>query len=222
MEEVTVFYNGLEITVPAKAKSLVEAKRFLGCPEDHVLAFKADPPRVFADADEGWAFMEDEEGNGVIDWDFREGQIFRSFPRDEVRWDELYSSDSAAEQLADEILTTEDSGHEDGCDCWVCRRLDRDPAYSDPNADTDTNIETVTLSIDGGELDNLTPQKIFMLGLEYGQIRSTMEVGFEGRKLVFEENIDRLMILAKSMGFKPCAYPDQNDGWVAFEWTMVK
>lgn len=88
---------------------------------------------------------------------------------------------------------------------------------SDPDDDTHEYQLAVPFMIDNGELDGLTPQQIFVLGVEFGQAHARAQTGLPFDMRMHAENEERItQALENYMGYE--AYQGDNDlrdeGWV--------
>lgn len=66
--------------------------------------------------------------------------------------------------------------------------------------------------IDDGQLDELTPQQCFVLGVEWQTVCAWVEEGKEGERLVHSSNISRLLRMARRRGVELGA-TTLGDGW---------
>lgn len=74
----------------------------------------------------------------------------------------------------------------------------------------------MSMEIDDGQLDGLTPQECFLLGYEYATITANIRAGEPFESLVNADNSDRIKLFCRSVDARYSMEwnrRDQSEGW---------
>lgn len=97
-KKVRVFIDGRAVEVPERVSSLEAAKEALGLDDSYVIGLRVQLEP------ESYALLESEDGEAVSHWDFAEGQLYASWPRDEVDWNSCFSRNAVTEVIVEQEL----------------------------------------------------------------------------------------------------------------------
>lgn len=78
--------------------------------------------------------------------------------------------------------------------------------------------------IDDGELDGLTPQQCFVLGVEWATFRHAMQSGDEIGMMIHAENCQRIKAMTERHGrrFTAQFHDDAGESWVSIHVEATK